>query len=507
MLRKFVKDLLIYLPSKFLPALTGLITAPILTRILLPVEYGNWALALGVSDFLFALACSGIGAGAIRLFPAYKTRSQLGVFFVSILITTGITIAVFSGISFLALALFHSKLPQDLVSLLPIGILIFMFQSVFTIFSEIARAQNRSGLYTWINLSVNYGSLGLGLFLVIVAGMRVEGLMWATLGVTIIVLPFLLRTTIRGVSLGRKNFRTSDIFSLWQYAWPLALGNMAFWGLRLSDRFIISFLRSGSEAGIYSAIYNLSDRTINILVALFLLSMGPMVNTIWEEQGKEATEKTVKMITRVFLIVCLPAAIGLSVLATPFTTILTGSAYHEGYRIVGYIAFAGFAYGLSQIASRGTLIAKDTRKIGINFIVAAIVNFGLNILLVPRFGYFIAGVTTLIGYILLVVLQAISSRPYLNWQFPYLSLLRVVGASTVMGLVAWGTFAISSRASIGSFASLMLSIAVAVFIYIAVLWLAGEINREEKLAVLQVFHTMTGRIIGVTKKNDYSNHK
>jgi O-antigen/teichoic acid export membrane protein len=51
-LRKFVKDMAIYAPSQFLPALTAFITTPILTRLFLPAEYGYWALALSVSSFL-----------------------------------------------------------------------------------------------------------------------------------------------------------------------------------------------------------------------------------------------------------------------------------------------------------------------------------------------------------------------------------------------------------------------------------------------------------------------
>lgn len=69
--------MLVYLPTKLLPALTGLITTPILTRIFLPDEYGDWALAVGVTDFLFALAMSGIGTAALRFFPAYKAKSNL----------------------------------------------------------------------------------------------------------------------------------------------------------------------------------------------------------------------------------------------------------------------------------------------------------------------------------------------------------------------------------------------------------------------------------------------
>ena len=75
MLRRFVRDILTYLPSKLLPAITGMITVPILTRLFLPEDYGNYALAAGLPALLFALAGSGYRASVTRFYPAYKTRA------------------------------------------------------------------------------------------------------------------------------------------------------------------------------------------------------------------------------------------------------------------------------------------------------------------------------------------------------------------------------------------------------------------------------------------------
>jgi O-antigen/teichoic acid export membrane protein len=51
-LKKFVKDMAIFAPSKFLPALTAFITTPILTRLFPPAEYGYWAMAASIAAFL-----------------------------------------------------------------------------------------------------------------------------------------------------------------------------------------------------------------------------------------------------------------------------------------------------------------------------------------------------------------------------------------------------------------------------------------------------------------------
>jgi O-antigen/teichoic acid export membrane protein len=336
--------------------------------------------------------------------------------------------------------------------------------------------------------------------LVIVFGFRVEGLLWGEVLALALAFPFLLLLTTKGVSIRPQHFHLPDALQMWRYAGPLALGNVALWGLRLSDRYIIGFFRPLSEVGLYSAVYNITGKSIDMLVALFLLSMGPMVMNTWESQGREATEETLMMITRLFLIVCLPAAAGLSVLAFPFVALLTAQAYHEGYHIVGYVAFSSFTWGLSQIAGRGLLIGKATRRFAINQFLAVLVNLGLNLALVPRFGFVAAGSTTLIGYGALFALHAYASRRYLTWRLPFRTLRNVVIAAVCMGLAVWGICGMSGNGDEVHPAYLLLSIVVAVPIYFVSLLLLGEANEEEKTAAKHLWYRVAGSVAWATRE-------
>lgn len=493
MLKKFVKDMAIYSPSQLLPAFTAFITTPILTRLFFPAEYGYWALATSVSALLVALAASGVGSAAIRYYPAYKAKSTLDVFFATLGISIGTIIAIVAGISFLTLFLLKELLPSELVQLLPFAILIFLAQSIFTVFTSVLRAQGRSGSFTSFQLFMNYGALGVGLLLVAVWGFQVEGLLWGTLLTLVLTLPFLTFLATRGVGIHPKHFHLTDASQIWHYAWPLALGSVAMWGLRLSDLFIIGSFRTEQDVGLYSVSYNISAKSIELLVALFLLSVSPLVMSTWERQGQEATEKTLTMVTRVYLITCLPAAVGLSVLAFPFVALLTAPAYYEGYRIVGFVAFSSFAWGLSNIAMMGMLIKKKAHRVGANNIAAASTHIGLQLLLVPRFGYVAAAISTLIGFTVLLVLNTLASRPHLAWQFPFSTLRNAIAASVVMGLAAWGIYGLSGAGSKGSPAYLFLSIAVAVPTYVACLWWLGEVKKEEKKTMVHLWYRVTGK--------------
>jgi len=259
--------------------------------------------------------------------------------------------------------------------------------------------------------------------------------------------------------------------------------------LRLSDRYIIGLYRPVSGVGLYSAAYGISERSVDIIVGLFLLSVSPLVMNTWESRGGEATEEVLTMVSRVYLIFCLPIAVGVTVMALPFVELLTAPAYHEGYRIVGYVAFGSFAWGLSHIAHMGLAIKKRPRRLGANQIIAALANLGLNVALVPRFGYVVAGVTTLAGYVILVALQAYGSRAHVSWRFPFKTLRNVLIAALCMGFAAWGIYALIDRGGGQNVVGLAMSVAIAAPIYLGCLWVLGEAREKEKAALAHLWHT------------------
>ncbi len=500
MLKRLVKDMLIYLPAQFLPALTAFITTPILTRLFTPAEYGYWAMASSISAFLVALAVSGFGSAVIRFYPAYKARSALNVFFATLSISIGSIIIGVAALSFLVLYLTKGILPPSITQLLPLAILIFVGDSLLTVFLSAIRAQGRSGLYTTFQLLTKYGGLGIGLLLVVYWGFRVDGLLWGALLTSMLILPLLIFLVTRGVGVHPQRFLLSDALQISQYAWPLILSNVAMWGLRVSDLFIIRLFRPEGDVGLYSVSYTISAKSIELLVALFLLNLGPLVMNTWESDGRVPTERALSMVTRVYLILCLPAAIGLCVLASPILGFLAAEEYHEGFRIVGFVVFSSFTWGLAQICMMGAQIQKKTRQLAVNTVIAVTIHLGLQFLLVPRFGYIASAVSTLIGYIVLLVLHLRISQPHLTWHFPFSTLRNTGIASAAMGLAAWWVYGMSSDPDGSSLTYLFLSVFAGVLVYVVCLWFTGEVRSEEKYTLQHLWYRIIKKDVQADSK-------
>jgi O-antigen/teichoic acid export membrane protein len=182
---------------------------------------------------------------------------------------------------------------------------------------------------------------------------------------------------------------------------------------------------------------------------------------------------------------CLPAAAGLIVLAKPFVILLTAPDYYEGYKIVGYVVLSSFIWGLSNIAMMGLTIKRRSRRLAANTVLAASFHIGLQLILVPTFGYFASAVSTLAGYTILLGLHTLTSRKLLTWHFPLKTLRNVLIASIILGLIAWGTYSLAGSDDKVSFLFLVLSIAAAGLTYLACLWGLGEIKPGEKERIVQ----------------------
>jgi O-antigen/teichoic acid export membrane protein len=312
----------------------------------------------------------------------------------------------------------------------------------------------------------------------------------------------LIWLTTRSVTIHPAQFSRSDFKQLWAFALPFAIGNIAFWALNLSDRYIIELYRGSYEVGLYAVANKISGRTVQLLVYLFFLVPAPMLSRLWEERGREATEEALTAFTRVFFLIIIPSVVGLTVVAAPLVRLLADKAYFGGYPAIWLVACAVMAWGLNNLGCTGCLVANRTRLVARNQILAAVANLILNLLLIPAFGFMGAALSTLLSFSLLAGLQAITSARFLTWRWPLGSILRVLAASVAMAATVLLLQAgLRSDMAIWQMVYLLLSIITGAVVYGAVLWAMGELSPQQLLDLFRSDHhrEVTNPVSGETE--------
>ena len=492
MIRNLFKDLTKYLPSYIVPFVIGIISIPIITRLIPPEEYGNYVLVLAAVSVLSAVGTTWLSSSSIRFFPSYELDKREGEFF-----SVVIKLIFVSVMSILLIALFvlfftRSFISSNLYSLLYIGILLFVTTSVSDVFLSILMAKRKASWYSFIKIWHCVIGFIIGIILIVSFHWGAKGLLSGAFLSMAMALPFLYKLAIGKISFKKGNILSPITLKIAKYGFPIVAINLTIWILMLSDRYILNFFMGSKEVGIYSVGYTIPERTLLVIAILFQTASSPISFKIWEKEGVKASQAFLAKLTRYYLLIALPATVGLSVLSEPVMHVFASPSYFSGYQVIPIISFSLFFVGIIDRFNNVMTYRRKTNLIMFNVLFAAILNLGLNFLFIPKYGYMAAALTTFIAFAVNMIVAIIISRHLLVWVFPFKSLVKIAIASAVMGM---GIHYLVNHLISSNLLNLIVGVCSGIVIYFVMLILLCEFQHEEieegrKLLSLKIFKSV-----------------
>jgi O-antigen/teichoic acid export membrane protein len=147
MIQEFIKDLVKYLPAQVVPAIVGFFSIPIITRLFLPADYGNYALVLATVAILYAIA-GWLSMSIIRFHPVYEREGELKEFYGIVIKLLLISVIVLSFIFIAILFLSQTYISNNLYHLMRIGVLVFILTAIFNVLLQFLRAKRQVSWYS-----------------------------------------------------------------------------------------------------------------------------------------------------------------------------------------------------------------------------------------------------------------------------------------------------------------------------------------------------------------------
>jgi O-antigen/teichoic acid export membrane protein len=313
-------------------------------------------------------------------------------------------------------------------------------------------------------------TLGLGVGLVIWGGLRVDGLLLGSIIASLILLPMLFRVLRRRLP-RPGHFSRSLAGQMWRYGLPIILVQLLDWALQLSDRFFLAAFRDQTEVGLYSAAYGIAEQGMGTILLMFELPFSILGARVWERGGSDAAAGFVSDSARSYLLVAVPAWAGLSTLAAPIMAVMTSAPFHEASVIMPVVSLALLFGAIQWWHTAGSIFSKKTGQTLISMAAAVVVNIGLNLVFIERYGYPAAAVTSLVGYLVGLLVMVWLSRRDFRWAFPFPSLGRALVAAGVMSAAIW---ALGATVEMGPLTTLLLSVPLGIVVYGSALLALGE---------------------------------
>ncbi len=224
--------------------------------------------------------------------------------------------------------------------------------------------------------------------------------------------------------------------SMLAFSAPLVPAAAAGWFLNLSDRWLLQLFEGSRVVGIYSLGYALGVAVNVFLIQPFLMTWAAAK---WDVYRGAGAPRVYAEVTTAFITLSAFAALGLSALGTDAMRILFPAGADAGRFVIPFSAFAYVFLAGHTMAMTGLHVVSRTSVVGITMVLAAGVNLGLNLILIPALGFIGAGIATVLSYALLAVATAILSHHWYPVPWELRKLAIVVGlaaglsAAAVMG--------------------------------------------------------------------------
>lgn len=183
---------------------------------------------------------------------------------------------------------------------------------------------------------------------------------------------------------------------------PLIFAGLAFWAVIAMDRLFLRTLSTFNELAIYSVSVNFSSVAI-IFQNIFCVIWAPMFYKWLEKDENLARRKVIKAIDSIFIIVCLIYC-AMGMFSWLFAYILPPEYKHVPYILISCLS-SPLLYTLSEATGVGIGVSRKTAYVLLASLVAAVINFIGNYLLVGKYGAAGAAISTSLAFWFFFVLK------------------------------------------------------------------------------------------------------
>lgn len=417
----------IYGLGTFLNQGLGFFLIPVYTRFLSTAEYGINGSVTAVLGVLSIAMTMGLEAAIARFYYDLDTEPARRHYFGSVwvfLVAFGLAVTLL--LDLLGPWLFDLAF-QD-VPFRPYGRLALWstyigLSAVLPTVMFRVREQAR----TFVAFSVSQFALRIGLNIVTVVylGQGVVGIFVSMLIANLVfAIPFTW-ITWKGISLSfdRPQVRASLAYSL-----PFVPQRLSNWALNLSDRILLENFVSLSALGIYSLGYRFGLMLAALLDAVNLAWAPFYFKTAMEEGGRVVLARMVTYY--VFALTFL--TLGTVLLSREILVLVADRKFWPAAQVVPPVALAYGCHGLYLAMVAGPSFAKKTARIPLYTGLAALVNIGLNLLFIPRYGVMAAAWSTLLSFLLRAILIAADSVRVFPLPYEYRRLATSLGLGLLL---------------------------------------------------------------------------
>lgn len=401
------------------------------TSILTNEEYSIASNIADMATLLIPIVSLGVGEAVFR-FAMDKEYRKNEVFTLGFLaVGLGSLLLLPLGFLFSHIAYF-----RDYVWLLIVYVLA---SAIHTNCSQFIRARAQFKLYAFQGILNTLFTIGCNLIFLIPLKMGVVGYVLSVAVADLLSSLFIFIAGKLWREFTLTGLRKSSFKAMLLYSLPLIPTTISWWVTNVSDRYMITFMKSDAVNGLYAAAYKIPT-LLMVLIGIF--------NSAWKysavserDRGEGALFFT--NVYRGFLSVLFCVSGGIVAFSKVLSHLMFGPDFRSAWIYIPVLTLAMAFSALSSFTGTIFIVEKKSRYSLYTALVAALLNLLLNFLLIPLFtreeeAAMGAALATLVAYFFMYLFRLVLSGQLIGYDpqllLTFKNLVLVVGMALVMTL-------------------------------------------------------------------------
>ena len=370
----------------------GLLVGVWVARYLGPEQLGLLTLALAFTGLFGAIASLGLQAIVVRDILRDPESERLTLGTAAMLQLAGGLLSFLLILGVIAFLRPDDALSRTFVAILG-AMMLLKASEMMVCWCEL---QVLSKYTVWVQNSVFlfFAAVKVGLILFEAS---LSAFVWAMLAeATMVAVILLLVFTQRGPSITRLQASLGRAKTLLNDSWPLLLSEIAIMFYMKIDQIMLGQIAGNEAVGVYSAATRISE-VWYFIIPIVLTSVFPTLAKLHSNKSLELSQRWVQAYRLMFWL-SVSVAVTLTFAAKFIVSFLFGEVYSAASIVLTIHVWAGINVAIGSVWSKWLLL-ENKLIIGLyGQLAGAIINVGLNLLLIPEFGVVGAALATLGSY-------------------------------------------------------------------------------------------------------------
>lgn len=256
------------------------------------------------------------------------------------------------------------------------------------------------------------------------------------------------------------------------------------------DTVLLGFMKTDADVGYYSTAVKVKGILVSLVTSLGTVLLPRASYYIENGEIDSFTSLSKKAMNFVF-ISAIPLSIYFTIYAKNVIYLLSGSAFHNSILPMRIIMFTLLFIGMSNLTGVQMLVPLGRENIVlISEIIGGLINFGINVILIPKFSFIGAAIASVVTEFLIALIQYIYLRKEVQGLFGDVSLSKLI----IANLLA----AIASSWVIYLNANDFIILVISAILYFGVYYIVLLLTKEK--SVLEISKQIKVKLIGSLNK-------